>query len=220
MELRTLLLVPTLLAASCLGLERRENADAAGIAEPEVFDVIRASNSKAAMDHLRRRYHEESAQVALLENEIRSLIAAQAGLASSLASYQEDFEYAKRRSSELQEQTTAAEAELAAAEAGQQESAGRLETARSAHAEQEAELNRLDGEVTSLRDQVDARRAEREALAEQQEAVESEIAELNASIARARDLLGENDAERSEQIATLRYLVEKLDPEGGDGGGL
>jgi hypothetical protein len=49
--------------------------------EPDVFDVIRASNSKAAVEQLRVRHARELEHARLLEARIGELIAAEEGLA-------------------------------------------------------------------------------------------------------------------------------------------
>ncbi len=77
------LLFALLLAAvtGCLQLEPEPDPRAGGLVEPDVFDVIRASNSKAAVEQLRDRHQQEIEHARLLEARIGELIAAEEGLA-------------------------------------------------------------------------------------------------------------------------------------------
>jgi chromosome segregation ATPase len=68
-------------AAACRNLEREPEPDVGEMTEPDVFDVIRASNSKAAVEALRDRYEQEVQHARLLEARIGELIAAEEGLA-------------------------------------------------------------------------------------------------------------------------------------------
>ena len=68
-----------LLPLSCHPLDRRPD-EQEELVEPDVFDVIRASNSKAAVDALRDRYEQEVQHARLLEARIGELIAAEEGL--------------------------------------------------------------------------------------------------------------------------------------------
>jgi chromosome segregation ATPase len=75
-------LVLVLLALpSCVDLKREPDPQAGGLIEPDVFDVIRAGNSKAAVEALRDRYEQEVQHARLLEARIGELIAAEEGLA-------------------------------------------------------------------------------------------------------------------------------------------
>ncbi len=78
---RPLLLAAFLAGSSCADLPPEPDSQAGGLVEPEVFDVIRASNSKAAVEALRDRYEQEAQHARLLEARIGELIAAEEGLA-------------------------------------------------------------------------------------------------------------------------------------------
>lgn len=67
--------------SGCQGLEPGGTAREEGLPEPDVFDVIRASNSKAAVEQLRVRHARELEHARLLEARIGELIAAEEGLA-------------------------------------------------------------------------------------------------------------------------------------------
>ncbi|MSR47490.1 MAG: hypothetical protein EXS13_10595 [Planctomycetes bacterium] len=69
-------------AAGCVQLEPGGDVREEGLPEPDVFDVIRASNSKAAVDQLRDRHFRELEHARLLEARIGELIAAEEGLAA------------------------------------------------------------------------------------------------------------------------------------------
>lgn len=80
-HLRHLSAAALLLAAGCVELDPQAEARQGGLVEPEVFDVIRASNSKAAVEQLRERHARELEHARLLEEHINELIAAEEGLA-------------------------------------------------------------------------------------------------------------------------------------------
>ena len=75
------LLAAAAAVGGCRNLEQEPDAAAGELVEPDVFDVIRASNSKAAVEALRARYEQEVQHARLLEARIGELIAAEDGLA-------------------------------------------------------------------------------------------------------------------------------------------
>ena len=77
--MRTLAMVFAL--AACSSPEDEPDPSSHELVEPDVFDVIRASNSRAAVEALRDRYEQEIQHARLLEARIGELIAAEEGLA-------------------------------------------------------------------------------------------------------------------------------------------
>ncbi len=71
-----------LFAVACTPLSTGPAPESDPPPEPEVFAVIRASNSKAAVEQLRDRHAEEVLHARLLEARIGELIAAEEGLAA------------------------------------------------------------------------------------------------------------------------------------------
>jgi septal ring factor EnvC (AmiA/AmiB activator) len=127
-----------LLCAACTTPRKDPDPAADGLVEPDVFDVIRASNSRAAVEQLRERYHEEQQHRQLLEQRIGESMAAEEALSTELRERQsavqairdevraataeqdaltKQLEAAKAQIAELKKQLDAAQAERAAAEA-------------------------------------------------------------------------------------------------------
>ena len=69
------------LGSACTGAPSESAPPAGGLVEPEVFDVIRASNSAAALAELRDRYDQEREHARLLQARIDEMAAAEEGLA-------------------------------------------------------------------------------------------------------------------------------------------
>ena len=81
MRRRPLVLALALTASGCPSPMPSQEGLSAPTDQPAVFDVIRASNSQAALEKLRDRYQEEVEHAHLLEARIGELIAAEEGLA-------------------------------------------------------------------------------------------------------------------------------------------
>jgi hypothetical protein len=79
--MRRMLALLLLGAAGCFDLRPEPDPHSTGPIEPDVFDVIRAGNSKAAVEALRDRYEQELQHARLLEAKIGELIAAEEGFA-------------------------------------------------------------------------------------------------------------------------------------------
>ncbi|MBM4013688.1 MAG: hypothetical protein FJ293_01830 [Planctomycetes bacterium] len=136
---RMTLLASTLLASGCAWLTPGPGAHTE-LPEPDVFDVIRASNSKAAVEQLRIRHARELEHARLLESRIGELMAAEEGLAlehrERMAALRE-VEDRLRKLTEEQADTTRA---LDAANQVQVDLAAQLEAARQQNAALEAAL--------------------------------------------------------------------------------
>jgi predicted RNase H-like nuclease (RuvC/YqgF family) len=110
----TLRLLPALLAlGACTDPPRTPETDR-GEVEPDVFDVIRASNSKQAVERLRDRYHEEVEHARLLEARIGEAIAAEEALSAEQRQRLESLQKIRDEVRSLVEQNSTLEKELAA----------------------------------------------------------------------------------------------------------
>ena len=102
-------------AANCVELDPQAESRSEGLPEPEVFDVIRASNSKAAVEQLRERHARELEHARLLEARIGELIAAEEGLAAEhrerLATLQQVKDQLRKLSEEQEATARAIEAQ-------------------------------------------------------------------------------------------------------------
>jgi len=78
---RPLVVLALLSITACRQLEQEPAPRIEGQVEPDIFDVLRAGNSKAAVAALRDRYQQEVQHARLLEARIGELIAAEEGLA-------------------------------------------------------------------------------------------------------------------------------------------
>ncbi len=136
---RIALVASTLLVCGCAWLAPGPAAPPE-LPEPDVFDVIRASNSKAAVEQLRIRHARELEHARLLEARIGELIAAEDGLAlehrERLAALRE-VEDRLRKLADEQAATTLA---LESANQAQVDLAAKLDAARQQNAALEEAL--------------------------------------------------------------------------------
>jgi septal ring factor EnvC (AmiA/AmiB activator) len=110
-----LLLAPALLAlAACTDPPRGPEPKDSGNVEPDVFDVIRASNSKQAVERLRDRFHEETEHAKLLEARIDELRAAEEALAVEQRQRLDSLQKIKDELRAIVDQNGALEKQLAA----------------------------------------------------------------------------------------------------------
>jgi predicted RNase H-like nuclease (RuvC/YqgF family) len=106
---------PVLLAlAACTEPPKSPEAKDQGQVEPDVFDVIRASNSKQAVERLRDRYHEEVEHAKLLEARIGEAIAAEEALSSEQRQRLESLQKIRDEVRTLVDQNSTLEKQLAA----------------------------------------------------------------------------------------------------------
>jgi hypothetical protein len=108
--------------------------------EPDVFDVIRASNSKAAVEQLRIRHARELEHARLLEARIGELIAAEEGLALEHRERLAALRQVEDQLRKLGEEQAATARALEAANQSQADLAEKLEAARQQNAALEAAL--------------------------------------------------------------------------------
>jgi chromosome segregation ATPase len=107
-------------AAGCVELDPQADSRQEGLAEPEVFDVIRAANSKAAVEQLRDRHERELEHARALEARIGELMAAEEGLA---AEHRERLAALQQIKDQLRKLAEEQEATARAIEAQKQENA-------------------------------------------------------------------------------------------------
>jgi predicted RNase H-like nuclease (RuvC/YqgF family) len=112
----TLRFAPVLLAlAACSDPPRpdaKEQQKDDALVEPDVFDVIRASNSKQAIERLRDRYHEETEHAKLLQVRIDEAVAAEEGLAAEQRQRLDSLQKIRDEVRTLVEQNAALERQL------------------------------------------------------------------------------------------------------------
>lgn len=126
----TLRFAPALLAlAACSDPPRHESKDP-GLVEPDVFDVIRASNSKEAIERLRDRYHEETEHAKLLQVRIDEAVAAEEGLAAEQRQRLDSLQKIRDEVRTLVDQNNALEKQLNAELARRDELKKKLEQAQ------------------------------------------------------------------------------------------
>ena len=132
----------TFCAAGCVELDPQSESRSEGLPEPEVFDVIRASNSKAAVEQLRERHARELEHARLLEARIGELIAAEEGLA---AEHRERLATLQQVKDSLRKLAEEQEATARAIEAQKQQNA-ELEKALADEEARRAELEKNEKE--------------------------------------------------------------------------
>ncbi len=187
----------SLLLAACLGACVSPGFDqppATEKVEPDVFDVLRASNSRAAVEYLRQRHEEELEHSRLLHEEINRLMAAEEGVAQEL----EEHRAALRT---LRKEVTATEKQ-------------RAEVLVSFQSLQQSKAV-LEQQSSTVRKEIEAATAARD----QQK---SDLLILENEILAARKILESvAGADTAKDRAELHRLVEKLGtkvaPESKDG---
>lgn len=153
---RSLLLLAALTFVACNDLPPEPDVQAHEMVEPDVFDVIRASNSKAAVAALRDRYAQEVQHARLLEARIGELIAAEEGLSSEHHDRLQELQAIK------DQVRTLADEQLAISRA--------LDEATRSKADASAQLDALKQENSALEQQIAAELARRDELRKQLEA--------------------------------------------------
>lgn len=127
----TLLFAPALLAlATCTEPPRGQEPKDPGNVEPDVFDVIRASNSKQAVERLRDRYHEETEHAKLLQARIDELISAEEALAAEQRQRLDSLQKIRDEVRALVDQNAALEKQLASELARRDELKKKVEQAQ------------------------------------------------------------------------------------------
>ena len=114
------------LAAACAPLSTGGPPADSPPPEPDVFAVIRASNSKAAVEQLRDRHAEEVLHARLLEARIGELIAAEEGLAAEHRERQQTVQTMRDQVRKLAEEQAALQRSIDAATAQHAEATARL----------------------------------------------------------------------------------------------
>ena len=167
--------------AGCTGLEERPRAEAGGLVEPDVFDVIRASNSHAAVEYLRDQYSQELEQTRILEAQISELIAAEEALALQKDDEQEALDQVRREIQALTRRTNQTHQRLEELEKSNAELARKLQEAEQQRADAEQQV---EGKTTE-REQLLARVQEAElALKKARSGVEAQIVAFRAALER------------------------------------
>jgi predicted RNase H-like nuclease (RuvC/YqgF family) len=103
-----------LATAACTDPPRAADPKDNSAVEPDVFDVIRASNSKQAVERLRDRYHEEVEHAKLLEARIGEAIAAEEALSAEQRQRLESLQKIRDEVRILVDQNATLEKQLAA----------------------------------------------------------------------------------------------------------
>lgn len=174
------------LPSGCLSLERRETSAPAAFTEPEVFEIIRAGNSRAVLDSLAAQYEEELQHARLLRDSIAELQAAEEGLSQRLAFEQKSFDQLKAQLTEM--------------EPGRDEAV--------------AQLTALHQEVADLGQQTETANQQVAELQQSLAATETELQQLQAdqqSLVQARELVAGQERPDPELMAQLRALLQKID---------
>jgi len=125
-----------LLSAACHPLDARPE-EQEELVEPDVFDVIRASNSKAAIQALRDRYDQEVQHARLLEARIGELIAAEEGLSVEHHERLQALQSIRDQVRKLADEQAALGRALEEAAKGKADDAAKLEAIKSENAELE-----------------------------------------------------------------------------------
>jgi chromosome segregation ATPase len=146
----------SLLAAACLDLHREPDPKAGGLVEPEVFDVIRASNSKAAVEQLRDRYDQEVQHAKLLEARIGELIAAEEGLSMEHRERLQALQSIKEQVRQLADEQAATARALDEATKAHTDAATKLEAMKKETAQLEAALQAEQARRDELQKKADA----------------------------------------------------------------
>ena len=202
---RALALLAGLSATGCLQLDPRPTGSGPGLVEPEVFEVVRAANSRAAVEYLGQKHQDEMRQVRLLEEQIQQLVAAQAGLAAALEGHREDFDVAREGVAQLEAQVDLAEVAVTAAESrGVQAEARKAEIEGLAASAVEA----AEKALTELNALLAAKEAERQSLEQQTEVSTRRIVELQTELEATSKLIERLDAD--ESLAADRRLLQVL----------
>ena len=106
--------------------------------EPDVFDVIRASNSKEAVARLREQYHEEVEHARLLEARINEMIAAEEALSTEQRERVASLQKIRDQLRSVADQNAALEKQLAAEIARNEELKKKVEQQKQDNAAEEA----------------------------------------------------------------------------------
>ena len=113
--------------------------------EPDVFDVIRASNSREQVARLREQYREEVEHARLLEARIGELIAAEKALSTEQRQRLAALQKLRDQVRALVEQNAALEKQLAAEMARNEELKKKVGQAKQQNAAEEAKAAGKDG---------------------------------------------------------------------------
>jgi|RhiMethySRZTD1v2_1073278.scaffolds.fasta_scaffold492899_2 chromosome segregation ATPase len=147
-----------LAAAACHELDRRAD-EQDGQVEPDVFDVIRASNSKAAVEALRDRYDQEVQHARLLEARIGELIAAEEGLSVEHHERLQALQSIRDQVRKLADEQAALGHSLEEAAKGKADGAAKLETLKTENADLEKAIAAETQKQADLKKQLDEARA-------------------------------------------------------------
>ena len=178
-------------AVSCQSLQPRPVPGTGSLAEPEVFEIIRASNSKAAIDFLSDRYQEELEHAQLLEENIAQLIAAEEGLAMQLRQESAKVSDLRKELETLNQDRTDVQRDLQKAKEAQATRTDELAAAQQAVTKIEADLASLTDRQQKLAVAVESARAKLEQAP-------SEDAELQALHEQLRQLIEQIEAKLAE----------------------
>ena len=132
-------------AAACTAPAPQEAPAPPADVEPDVFDVIRASNSREQVARLREQYFEEVEHARLLEARIGELIAAEEALSAEQRQRLDSLQRIRDQVRALVEQNAALEKQLAAEIARGEELKKKIEAAKQQNAEDEKRAGGKDG---------------------------------------------------------------------------
>ena len=113
--------------------------------EPDVFDVIRASNSREQLARLREQYREEKEHSRLLEARVGELRAAEEALSQEQRQRLDSLQKVRDQVRALVEQNAALEKQLAAEQARGEELKKKIEAAKQQNAADEKKAGGKDG---------------------------------------------------------------------------
>ena len=142
---RSLVLLAALAHAACTDLQPEPDVQSGELVEPDVFDVIRASNSREQVARLREQYREEVEHARLLEARIGELIAAEEALSTEQRQRLASLQKLRDQVRTLVEQNAALEKQLAAELARNEELKKKIEQAKQQNAAEEAKAAGKDG---------------------------------------------------------------------------
>jgi hypothetical protein len=143
--LSVLVLPATVLGAACTSPAPENPPAPPTDVEPDVFDVIRASNSREQVARLREQYREEVEHARLLEARIGELIAAEEALSTEQRQRLASLQKIRDQVRAVVEQNAALEKQLAAELARGEELKKKVEQAKQQNAAAEAKAAGKDG---------------------------------------------------------------------------
>lgn len=184
-------LLLTLGLAGCLQLESRPQQEGGTVVEPEVFDVIRASNSHAAVQYLQDQYRREIEEARILRYKIDELVSAEAGLAWELEDEHQQLETIREQIALVESSSSQVTTEL-------QQATQKRDAEQAALQQTRAEEEQARAELEGLRQSLEATSKERERLA--------------AALANAEARLAELREEAKPTAQELSQLLQQLQP--------